>query len=84
MSHHKWVGLSCRFIKSKHAEEYAQMPALPLAESRGWTLKGDIVEMILSDPVNDITTYLCTVRGRKSGKCLIVNSTLQYLRIIDG
>ena len=79
----KWIGKYCSFIKSKHAVEFENNPNRLLAAENDWLLKGDIVDVKEANPVGRIPTFICTVRGRRSGKTLTVNSTLQYLRFIE-
>ncbi len=80
---HNWIGKYCRFIREEHVAEFNACPNTPLAEENGWVLRGKIIAMEATDKVGKIKTYLCTVQSMHSPKTLTVNSTLQYLRIIN-
>lgn len=83
MNRKLWIGHRCHFICQERAQEFYNKPIWPLAEQKGWVYNGIIESVKIAPPVGNIPSYDCSVRGR-SGKTLTVNSTRQYLRLIDG
>ena len=74
-SHHSFIGKYVRF--------YLKVPEEPCILERERGLKnvarGDCIDQELTDPPKGsmIPTYICSIKSRKTGNIVKVNSTLQ-------
>lgn len=78
--HHNWKGKRASFYKTPWEGEGC--PIRPIEEAKGNVLIGTIIDQKTTDLVGQIPTYLCKVQGDRGG-IKIINSTTQYLQIIE-